>query len=68
MDPTLDAQKLAMVQQQARVSLFSTLDSADVQRAYMTSIDDLAATINAATAEGPVAILPEGPMTIPYLV
>lgn len=65
------AQHLAMVQLKARVSLYSELPDADVHRAHLTPIRDVRAAIDEELSrigrDAPVAILPEGPLTIPYL-
>jgi nickel-dependent lactate racemase len=65
------AQHLAMVLLKARVGLFSELTDADVRRAHLTPVHDLRAAIDAELArigrDAPIAILPEGPLTIPYL-
>ena len=65
------AQHLAMVLLKARVALFSELPDADVRRAHLTPVSDLRAAIEAELARigrnAPIAILPEGPLTIPYL-
>ena len=66
------AQKLAQVQLRSRVSIYSELDPEAVERAQLTPIADLAAHVQeqvaAVGADAPIAVLPEGPMTIPYLV
>ena len=65
------AQKLAQVQAKAQVALFSELSAAALERVQITPIVDLDAFLQAKYAELgaeiPMAILPEGPMTIPYL-
>ncbi len=64
-------QRYAMVLLQARVALFSELSDADVRRAHLTPVRDLRAALDAEVArlgrDTPIAILPEGPLTIPYL-
>lgn len=66
-----EAQKLASILVQARVALFSDLPPQDVERAHMEPIDDLnrfvEAEVDRIGRDRPVAILPEGPQTIPYL-
>lgn len=66
------AQKLAQVQLKAQVALFSELPSNEVARVRLEPISDMSAFLQEkCTAFGsdvPIAILPEGPMTIPYLV
>ena len=65
------AQKLAQVQLRSRVSLYSELDPAEVEQARLTPIADLSAHVQQQVDEvgvdAPIAVLPEGPMTIPYL-
>lgn len=65
------AQHLAMVLLKARVALYSELSDADVRRAHLTPVHDLRAALDAELArlgrDAPIAILPEGPLTIPYL-
>ncbi|MDB6170613.1 MAG: hypothetical protein JWM88_3477 [Verrucomicrobia bacterium] len=65
------AQHLAMVLLKARVGLYSELPDADVRRAHLIPVHDLRAALDAELdrvgRDAPVAILPEGPLTIPYL-
>lgn len=64
-------QLLALILQKARVGLYSELDPDDVIRAHLEPVIDLRQQIDAELdrigRDQPVAILPEGPMTIPYL-
>ena len=66
-----EAQMLANIQMKARVGLFSELADDDVRRAHLEPIRDIAAVVDREiAAKGPdvrIAVLPEGPMTIPYL-
>jgi nickel-dependent lactate racemase len=65
-----EAQLLAIIVLRARVALKSELPPAEVRRAYLEPIEDVGARITAelrARGDVPVAVLPEGPMTIPYL-
>ncbi|MCX6943338.1 MAG: nickel-dependent lactate racemase [Opitutales bacterium] len=66
------AQHLAMVLLKARVALYSELADADVRRAHLTPVHDLRAALDAELARlgpgTPIAVLPEGPLTIPYRV
>jgi len=66
-----EAQKHADICLKARVALYSTLPSEDVRRAYLEPINDLnafiAAEIDRIGKDTPIAVLPEGPQTIPYL-
>ncbi len=64
-------QKLAQVLLRARVSLYSELTPEQTLQAHLTPIEDLNAYIRLRIAElgpeTPIAVLPEGPMTIPYI-
>jgi hypothetical protein len=66
-----EAQMLAMILLKARVGLFSEIDSGDARRAHLEPVDDIPARIAVELDrfgnQVPIAILPEGPMTIPYL-
>jgi nickel-dependent lactate racemase len=66
-----EAQLLALIQLKARIGLMSDLDPADVRRAFLEPIEDMGATVSRELArigrEAPVAVLPEGPQTIPYV-
>ncbi len=65
-----EAQLLAIIAQKARVGLKSDLQPDDVRRAYLEPVEDVGARVAAelrARGDVPVAVLPEGPMTIPYL-
>jgi nickel-dependent lactate racemase len=65
-----EAQLLALIQLKARVGLYSELPAEDVRRAHLEPIGDLTATLAREIRQAgdvPVAVLPEGPMTIPYL-
>lgn len=65
------AQSQALVQRRAQVFLRSSLDPASVRAAMLMPIDDLAATLAELLARyGPgarVAVLPEGPQTVPFV-
>lgn len=65
------AQHLAMILLKARVALRSELSDADVHRAHLTPVHDVRAAIDAELArlgrDTPIAVMPEGPLTIPYL-
>jgi nickel-dependent lactate racemase len=67
-----EAQIHAGICLKARVALFSTLPADEVRRAYLEPVEDLnafiAAEIDRAGRDAPIAVLPEGPQTIPYLV
>jgi nickel-dependent lactate racemase len=66
-----EAQILANIRLKARVGLLSEIPEDDVRRAHLEPIADVAAAVAAERArrgaDAPVAVLPEGPMTIPYL-
>jgi nickel-dependent lactate racemase len=65
-----EAQLLALIALRARVALKSDLDPGEVRRAYLEPIDDVGARLAEelrARGDAPIAVLPEGPMTIPYL-
>jgi lactate racemase len=66
-----EAQLLALIRLQARVGLRSELPPEDVRRAYLEPIEDVGAAVARELArvgeEAPVAVLPEGPQTIPYV-
>jgi lactate racemase len=66
-----EAQLLAGVLLKARVGLYSELPPDHVRRAHLEPIGNLeaalASEIRRAGGDVPVAVLPEGPMTIPYI-
>jgi len=66
-----EAQMLALIQQRAAVGLYSELPDEDVRRAHLVPVHDIGAAVADGLAtfgkDAPVAVLPEGPMTIPYL-
>ncbi len=66
-----EAQLLAMIRLKARVALHSDIPADEVRRAHLEATNDIAATIgeelNRIGKDAPIAVLPEGPMTIPYL-
>jgi len=66
-----EAQLLAMIRTQARVCLYSELPAEEVRRAHLEPVEDLSAAVAAELdrigADAPIAVLPEGPLTIPYL-
>jgi len=65
-----EAQLLAMIQVKARVALFSELPPDEVRAAHLEPVADIGERLCEELARRgnvPVAILPEGPMTIPYL-
>jgi nickel-dependent lactate racemase len=66
-----EAQLLAIIALRARVGLVSELPADEVRRAHLEPVADVSARLGAELAqrgrEAPIAVLPEGPMTIPYL-
>jgi nickel-dependent lactate racemase len=66
-----EAQSQAIVQRKAEVFLYSLLDPATVRAAMLEPTNDIAATLaQLLDRYGPdarVAVLPEGPQTVPYL-
>jgi nickel-dependent lactate racemase len=66
-----EAQLLAQILLKARVALLSELDPDEVRAAHLEPVADigrrLAAEFDRRGADTPIAVLPEGPMTIPYL-
>ena len=66
------AQKLAQVQLKAHIALYSELNAAELSRIRIEPIADinlyLQEKCRTMGPETPVAVLPEGPMTIPYLI
>lgn len=66
-----EAQLLAMIRRQARVGLYSELSPDEVRKAHLEPVEDLSAAVAAELArigsDAPIAVLPEGPLTIPYL-
>jgi len=66
-----EAQMLAMVCLKARVGLYSEIPENEVRRAHLEPVQNIGMRVHQELAEaGPdarVAVLPEGPMTIPYL-
>jgi nickel-dependent lactate racemase len=66
-----EAQLLAMIRLKARVGLYSDIPPEEVRRAHLEPVADIAAFIadelKRIGPDAPIAVLPEGPMTIPYL-
>ena len=65
------AQIQALIQRRAKVLVYSSLPDEVVQMAHLTPCHDIAAAVHErleqAGAEARVAVLPQGPLTIPYL-
>lgn len=58
----------ALIQRRAEVLLHSSLDEATVRAAHLTPCADIATAIHARLRPGArVAVLPQGPLTIPFL-
>jgi nickel-dependent lactate racemase len=66
-----EAQLLALIQLKARVGLKSEMPPEDLRRANIEPLDDVGAAVGRELervgADAPVAVLPEGPQTIPYV-
>jgi nickel-dependent lactate racemase len=66
-----EAQLLALIRLKARVGLRSELADEDVRRAHLEPIADVGAAVarelERRGRDAPVAVLPEGPQTIPYV-
>jgi nickel-dependent lactate racemase len=66
-----EAQLLALIRLKARVGLRSELADEDVRRAHLEPIADVGAAVARELShlgrDAPVAVLPEGPQTIPYV-
>ena len=66
-----EAQLLALIRLKARVGLYSQIPADEVRRAHLEPLADIGAAVSAERRrigeDAPVAVLPEGPMTIPYL-
>jgi nickel-dependent lactate racemase len=66
-----EAQLLANIRLKARVGLLSEIPAEEVLRAHLEPVTDIGACIadelKRIGSNAPIAVLPEGPMTIPYL-
>jgi nickel-dependent lactate racemase len=66
-----EAQVLAMILVRARAGLYSEIPAPELRRAHLEPVADPGARLGEELArlggDAPVAVLPEGPMTIPYL-
>jgi nickel-dependent lactate racemase len=64
-------QLFALILQRARVGLYSEIPADDVRSVHLQPIADIAVTVSEELErigeDAPVAVLPEGPMTVPYL-
>ena len=66
-----EAQLLGMIVLKGRTALLSEIPSDEVQRAFLEPIENIESRVmeelNRIGKDAPIAVLPEGPMTIPYL-
>ena len=66
------AQSQALVQRKAEVYLYSSLDPETVRNAMLMPTNNIEATlaelVRRAGPQARVAVLPEGPQTVPYVV
>lgn len=66
-----EAQVLANCMKQADIAILSSIDDASIEACKLTPIDDLAAAlcekISSVGPGAPVAVLPDGPLTIPFV-
>lgn len=66
-----EAQLLAIIRLKARTGLYSDIPTEDVRRAHLEPVTDIqtfvAEELSRIGKDAPIAVLPEGPMTIPYL-
>jgi nickel-dependent lactate racemase len=66
-----EAQLLALIRLKSRVGLYSDIPADEVRRAHLDPVDEvteyIAGELKRIGRDAPVAVLPEGPMTIPYL-
>jgi nickel-dependent lactate racemase len=66
-----EAQLLALIRLKARVGLYSEIPADEVRRAHLEPVSDIGEAVGdeleRVGRDATVAVLPEGPMTIPYL-
>jgi nickel-dependent lactate racemase len=66
-----EAQLLGMIQVRARVGLYSEIPDDETRRAHLEPVHDIGRRVGDEIARlngtAKIAVLPEGPMTIPYL-
>lgn len=64
-------QLLALILVRARVGVYSKIGDEEIRRAHLEPVRDIAARVaeelRRIGREAPIAVLPEGPMTIPFL-
>jgi nickel-dependent lactate racemase len=66
-----EAQLLALIQVKSNVALFSELPADEVRAAHLEPVVEVSERLReelSRRGDVPIAVLPEGPMTIPYLV
>lgn len=67
-----EAQTLAVICREARIALCSMIADDDVVRAHLEPVKDIGARVTAELeslgGDARIAVLPEGPMTIPYVL
>jgi nickel-dependent lactate racemase len=65
------AQILAMIAARARIALYSELAAEDVRRAHLEPVSDVTTRLQEGLAQygkdAAIAVLPEGPLTIPFV-
>ena len=66
-----EAQMLAMILVRARAGLYSEIPDDEIRKAHVEPVRDVSARLEEELRrvgkDVPIAVLPEGPMTIPYL-
>ena len=71
MEDQWQVQLLALILVRARVGVYSRIADDEIRRAHLEPVADLVerveAELNRIGRDAPIAVLPEGPMTIPYL-
>ena len=61
------AQIQALVQRKAKVLVYSSLPDEVIRACHLEPCHDIAAAVTAAGPQARIAVLPQGPLTIPYL-
>lgn len=61
------AQIQALIQRRARIFLYSSLPDEAVKAAHLWPCHDIAQTLKELAKDGQIAVLPQGPLTIPFL-
>ena len=65
------AQLMALILLRARIGLFSEIEAEAIAQAHLEPVTDIAARVitemERIGGDARIAVLPEGPMTIPYL-